>query len=246
MLTQLVPKILIIESQMIIAADMSLQFSKLGYDVIGISTRSEDALKTLETNRPDIVLMSIEIQGKIDGLKTARTIMESFQIPVVLLSAKVDKDTFKGVIDTQPYAFIAKPFEKKDLQRGVETALDRMAKEGRWANEKQIPLSEDGLFVHQKDQLIKVKIKDILFVEANRNHCQLATPEKKYQLTVPLKIIEDQLPDNQFIRVHRSFLVNLHEINVLQEHGQYLMIHNHKIPISRRLRPNVLKRIRRI
>jgi CheY-like chemotaxis protein len=132
------PKILIVENQMIIAADVSLQFSKLGYDVIGINTRSEDALKTIASNRPDIVLMNIELQGKAEGLRTARIILENFQIPVVFLSANTDKELFKDVIDTKPYAFITKPFEKKDLQRGIETALARMVVEGHWKKQNKV------------------------------------------------------------------------------------------------------------
>jgi CheY-like chemotaxis protein len=130
MLTHLAPKILIIESRMIIAADVSLQFSKLGYDVIGINTRSEDALNTIKNNHPDIIIMNIEMQGKTDGLKTARHIFETYQIPVVFLSANTDKKVFKEVVDIQPYAFIAKPFDKEGLKRGIETTLKRMAVEG--------------------------------------------------------------------------------------------------------------------
>ena len=129
------PKILIIESQMIVASDVSLQLSKLGYDVIAINTRSADTLKTIENNRPDIVLMNINMRGKRSGIRTARVISETFQIPVVFLSAHSSQEIFKQVINAQPYAFISKPFDKKDLQRGIETALHRMGAEGLW--EKQ-------------------------------------------------------------------------------------------------------------
>jgi len=130
MYTHQSPKILIIESQMIVASDVSLQLSKLGYDVIGINTRSADALKTIENNRPDIVLMNINRHGKENGIRTARMISETFQIPVVFLSAHSGREILKRVINVHPYAFISKPFDKKDLQRGIETALDRMAVEG--------------------------------------------------------------------------------------------------------------------
>ena len=133
MLRQATPKILILESQMIIAADVSLQFSKLGYDVIGINIRPEDALKTIQANRPDIVLINIDWQAIAGRLRTARIIRETFHIPVIFLSAHTDQELFKGMIAAQPYAFIAKPFDQKDLQRGVETALKRMAAEGLWA-----------------------------------------------------------------------------------------------------------------
>lgn len=127
---QLHPKILIIENQMIIAADVCLQCSTLGYQVIGINSRFEDALKTIEVNQPDIILMNIGMKEKMNGLMSARIILSSYQIPVILISSFTDQNTFKQIIEVKPYAFISKPFEKKDLQRGIETALFRMAAEG--------------------------------------------------------------------------------------------------------------------
>ncbi len=130
MIKPLSPKILIVENQMVIAADIFLQCTKLGYQVIGINSRVEDALKTIEVNRPDIVLMNIGMKEKTNGLIAARIILGSFQIPVILISSFTDQNTFKQIIEVKPYAFISKPFEKKDLQRGIETALFRMAAEG--------------------------------------------------------------------------------------------------------------------
>jgi AmiR/NasT family two-component response regulator len=141
------PKILIIENQLIIAADVSLQFSKLGYEVIGINTSVADAMKTIENNRPDIILMSIGIQENPNGLDTACLIMDKFQIPVVFLSSNTDKNAFKRAIEVQPYAFIPKPFDKKDLQRGIETALGRMAVERLRGKQNKVLPKEGKLFI---------------------------------------------------------------------------------------------------
>jgi AmiR/NasT family two-component response regulator len=126
------PKVLLVESQMIIAADVSLQLSKLGYEVIGINICSADALKTIESNRPDIVLMNIQSKGIEERIKAARIILKNFQIPIVFLSAHTGKEVFEQVINTQAYAFITKPFKTEDLQRGLQTALDRINTEGLW------------------------------------------------------------------------------------------------------------------
>lgn len=132
MISPPVPKILILESQMIIAADLSLQFLKLGYEVIGINTCSEDAFKTIVDQGPDIVITSIQLRGRVNGIQTARTILKDFHIPVVFLSANTDVEVFKSIIEMQAYAYISKPFEEKDLQKGIETALNRMISEGKW------------------------------------------------------------------------------------------------------------------
>ena len=126
------PKVLILESRMIIAADVSLQLSKLGYDVIGINTRKENALKTIARHRPDIILMNIATRSMTGGLSTARAIKETFRVPIVFLSAHTDRATLQQLIHLNPYALITKPFEVKDLQRGLETTLSRMVAEGLW------------------------------------------------------------------------------------------------------------------
>jgi AmiR/NasT family two-component response regulator len=126
------PKVLLVESQMIIAADVSLQLSKLGYEVIGINICSADALKTIESNRPDIVLMNIQSKGVEERIEAASIILKNFHIPIVFLSAHTGKEIFEQVINTQAYAFITKPFETEDLQRGLQTALDRINTEGLW------------------------------------------------------------------------------------------------------------------
>lgn len=132
MLGQSAIKILILETQMIIAADISLQLSKLGYNVIGINIRAEDALKTIENKRPDIVLMNLKTQGCEERIRTARIIRRNFRIPVVFISGHTDKELFRQIIDAQPFAFISKPFEINDLQRGLNTALDRISAEDIW------------------------------------------------------------------------------------------------------------------
>ncbi|GAB5552059.1 MAG: hypothetical protein Sapg2KO_16500 [Saprospiraceae bacterium] len=126
------PKILIFESQMIIAADISMQLSKLGYEVIGIHIRVEGALKTIQLNRPDIILMNIDTRSSTGGLNTARYITKVLNIPMVFLSAHTDRAPLQQLIHLNTYALITKPFEIKDLQSSLEMTLRRMVAEGLW------------------------------------------------------------------------------------------------------------------
>jgi AmiR/NasT family two-component response regulator len=132
MLRRSVPKILILESQLIIAVDISLQLSRLGYDVLGIIINSKDLIKNIKNKRPDIVLMNLKTQNTEERLRTAGIVLKTFQTAVIFLSAHIDREVFKQIILIQPYAFISKPFDIKDLQRGLKTALHRMHAEGYW------------------------------------------------------------------------------------------------------------------
>ena len=122
-------KILIVEDEMIIAANISLQLSSLGYEVTGIIPRGGEALIHIEQQQPDILLLDINLKGDIDGIETAQLMQKSFNIPVIYLTANTDEAHFNKAKSTNPYAFISKPFKKLDLQRAVELTVNRLKTE---------------------------------------------------------------------------------------------------------------------
>lgn len=243
-------KILMVEDDMIIAADISMQLTKLGYEIVGINTRGEDALQTIENNRPDLVLMDIVLSGKLNGIETAQRILEKFQVPLIFLTSNSDDATFQQAIKTKPYAFISKPFQKADLERTLKLTLQRIAVEQESEPIKDsndhVSTMDDRLFIRHKNQLIKVLFADILFAEADRNYCKIYTEKDTYLLSVPLRNIETQLPSEKFARTHRSFVVNLYKIDAISENYEYLTITAHQVPISRRNKEEVVKRLKMI
>mgnify|MGYP003473637111 FL=1 len=110
-------KILIVEDEMIIAANISLQLTTLGYEVTGIIPRGEEALMHFRQNKPDIVLLDIQLKGDLDGIETAKLMQKESEIPIIYLTANADEAHFNKAKSTNPYAFISKPFKKLDLQR---------------------------------------------------------------------------------------------------------------------------------
>lgn len=244
------PKILMVEDDMIIAADISMQLTKLGYEVVGINTRGEDAIHSIENNRPDIILMDIILSGKINGIEAAQIILEKFQVPVIFLTSNSDDATFQQAISAKPYAFISKPFHKSDLERTLKLTLQRIAVEKESVSTPKsndhVSAMEDRLFIRHKDQMVKVLLSEILFAEADRNYCKIHTEKQSYLLSVPLRNIESQLPANNFVRVHRSFVVNLKKIDAVSEHQEFLTIQSHQVPVSRRSKEEVVKRLKMI
>jgi len=82
-------KIFIVEDEMIIAANISLQLSNLGYEVTGIAVRGEEAMLHIKENKPDIVLMDIQLKGNLDGIETVQLIQKEYEIPIIYLTAKI-------------------------------------------------------------------------------------------------------------------------------------------------------------
>ena len=243
-------KILMVEDDMIIAADISIQLTKLGYEVTGINTRGEDALTTLEQNRPDIILMDIVLTGKMNGIETALIVLEKFQVPVIFLTSNSDDATFQKAIKAKPYAFISKPFQKAELERTLKLTLQRIAVEQELEpsgeSSDHVSTMDDRLFIRHKNQLVKVLLTDILYAEADRNYCKIHTEKQAYLLSVPLRNIESQLPPDYFIRIHRSYVVNLKKVDAISEYHEFLTIQSHQVPIARRSKEEVVKRLKMI
>lgn len=243
-------KILIVEDEMIIAANISLQLVSLGYEVTGIVPRGEEALMHVKQNQPDILLLDINLKGTIDGIETALLMQQDFDIPIIYLTANADDTNFNRAKATHPYAFISKPFKKLDLQRAIEITVNQLQSK----NDLESDLSEfddntpfilsDCIFVRHHDKMVKVCIKDILYIEAERNYCRIHCNDKEYLLVMTLKDIDEKLPNHHFIRVHRSFIVNVSQIDEIAT--SHIVIGKKAIPVSKALKEELLKRLQTI
>jgi hypothetical protein len=116
-------KILIVEDESIVALNIQTRLEGLGYTVTAISPSGEGALQMVAQNCPDLVLMDIKLKGSIDGIEAAAQIRSHFQIPVVYLTAYTDEETLNRAKLTEPYGYILKPFEARDLCTTIEVAL---------------------------------------------------------------------------------------------------------------------------
>jgi adenylate cyclase len=116
-------KILIAEDETIIAADIKATLQKVGYNVCDIVTSGEKVLQLVEHDKPDIILMDISLKGNLDGIQTAEIISEKFDIPVVYLTALTDDETLKRARITEPFGYLLKPFDERNLHSTIEMAL---------------------------------------------------------------------------------------------------------------------------
>lgn len=238
-------KILIVEDEMIIGANISLQLSKLGYDVTGIVSRGEEAMAHVKQNRPDIVLMDIQLKGELDGIDTVIKMHQEVDIPVIYLTANTDDEHFERAKSTNPYAFISKPFKKLDLQHAIELTMSRLDinKSGKPEEATCVSpfIQSDSIYVRRNERMIKILIKDIFYFEADRNYCKIFAKNKECLLVMTLKEINDKLPPEHFLRIHRSFIINLTHVDEVA--GTHVVIHKKAIPLSKTLRGELMNRL---
>lgn len=240
-------KILIVEDEMIIAAKISMQLTSLGYEVTGILPRGEQAIEQVKENKPDIVLLDINLKGNLDGIETATQLQQLYNFPIIYLTANADEDTFNRAKSTKPYAFISKPFKQLDLQRAIELTISHMAENETGniieieAGREQPFILNDRIFVRYKEKMVKILISDTLYIEADRNYSRIYIKNKEYLLSVTLKTIEEKLPTRHFQRIHRSYLINIAHVDEVAEN--HVMIAQKNIPLGTGMKEQLLRRI---
>jgi two-component system sensor histidine kinase/response regulator len=116
-------RILVVEDEVIIARDVRATLERLGYDVLATIPSGEAAVAAAADMRPDLVLMDIMLRGDMDGIEAAEQIRSRYDIPVVFLTSFADDKTLQRAKITEPFGYILKPFEERELATNIELAL---------------------------------------------------------------------------------------------------------------------------
>ncbi len=118
-------RILVVEDESIVAFDISSRLKRLGHEVVGTARSGEAAWQLCSQQRPDLVLMDVRIEGEEDGIDLAHRIRAKWDIPVVFLTAYADPVTLERARSAAPLGYIVKPFDQRDIEVTVQTALGR-------------------------------------------------------------------------------------------------------------------------
>lgn len=118
-------KILIVEDECITAESIKRTLEYLGYPVSSVVSSGEAAVEEAKKNKPDLVLMDIKLKGKIDGIEAARQIRSLDDIPIIYITALTNKAAMERAKKTEPYGYIHKPVEEKELFSTIEMAFLR-------------------------------------------------------------------------------------------------------------------------
>ncbi len=212
-------KILVVEDESIVAKDIKNTLKKLDYDVPATINSGEKALEEVVENKPDLVLMDIMLKGKMTGIECAEIIKEKYRIPVIFLTAYADDNTLEKAKITEPYGYIIKPFKEKELQTTIEMTLYKYEKDQELRKERDLyssiienKESKDSIFVRADYRLNKINFTDIYFVEALKDYVVINTSDNSYTTHTTMKEMVRILPKKDFVRIHRSYIVNINKI----------------------------------
>ena len=124
-------RILIVEDENIVTMELKARLPALGYSIAAVASSGEEAIARVVETRPDLALMDIRLKGSIDGVEAAERIRTLYDVPVVFLTAYSDDATLQRVKTTEPFGYLIKPFEERELHSTIEMALYKHAMESR-------------------------------------------------------------------------------------------------------------------
>jgi signal transduction histidine kinase len=143
-------KILIVEDELLVAEDLSSRLKEIGYDVTETVSSGEDAIISCEKKLPDLILMDIMLGDGMDGIETQKIIREKYSTPVIYLTSYSDEKTVSRAKSTEPYGYIIKPFEERELYTTIEMAVHKHKIETALRNSekelRELNLTKDKLF----------------------------------------------------------------------------------------------------
>ncbi len=116
-------RIMIVEDEAIVAAELKQKLEDLNHQVVAIVSRGKEAISTANKLRPDLILMDIVLKGKINGIESVKQIQKNLDVPIIYVTAYADKKTLEQAKTTTPFGYIIKPFQTEHIRSTVEIAL---------------------------------------------------------------------------------------------------------------------------
>ncbi len=230
-------KIGIVEDEGITSEVIRLSLQKLKYKIATPAFTYNQAVQMFETEKPDLVILDIKLEEEKDGIDLAVLLKEKYKTPFIFLTANSDSTTLERAKKVRPLAFLVKPFSQVDLHTTIEIAFNNY-------RSTLIENNEKNNFVLMKvgRSFEKVNTNEILFLE-NDNHYFNIHFSNSESITVRASSTEimDMLPQNNFIQISRTYIVNTDKI--IKIDSSSVFIGQNKLEYKATLKEKILKMI---
>lgn len=195
---------------------MIAEFTSNEYDfkLVGLYDSLTALLEFLETQTVDIIISDVFTKKRATGIELLKKLKNNVT-PIILITQSHDLEIYQASKEYRHLQYLIKPFHKFTLQSTIEYAISIN-------NEKQDEENIGKKFIFLKgnsDNMDKIRLDEILYLETDGNYCYIHTKNKKYILKKSLhKILQDEL-DESFIRIHHQYAVNKHHIQIVKLHA---------------------------
>lgn len=243
-------KVLVVDTDALNLKEIQELLFKQGYKVIGMSDAKE-VMEQTEKISPDVVLLNPAIVEKQLENNELDDITKKCKAPVVYMTTKADEEFIERVKVAEPYGCIAGPYNENMLKATIETALIRHKKDSELRQERDYYYSisekhnaDDSIFIRSDFRLVRIKFSDIFYIEALKDYIIIFTGDNVYTTHCTMKAIFSLLPMDNFLRVHRSFIVNKEKIASIKYPELVIDGKMKVIPIGGLYRKELYKRLK--
>lgn len=240
-------KILIVEDERLVARDISERLKQKGYHITGIADNYKVAIELFNEHLPDLVLLDINIKGDKNGIDIAMQINQTKPTPFIFITAQTDAETLQKAKDTFPSAYLVKPFTTTHLAVSIDLALHNFSYQKKTAFATDLESQKDGnlytkqdfVFVKDSNCYVKINQNDVYMIESEGNYVKIHTLEKRYLIRCTLSKAIEKMNQPYFMRVHRSYCVNINKITKFNE--QEITLEHQKVPVGRNYKEDFIK-----
>ncbi|MEP7263176.1 MAG: response regulator [Bacteroidota bacterium] len=240
MSTDINVRIGIVEDELIIAEKIKRILIGMEYLVCEPVSTYDEAITMIEKEKPDMLLLDINLNEMKDGIDLAEEINQKYHLPFIFLTANSDNNTIRRAIKVKPNAYLVKPFDKNELFAAIEIAINNYSE---IKNSGAITTSQtvkDFIFIKEGSRFIKLQFDEIVYVESRENYVIIHTKDNKNSIIrSTFSDFLGQLPADEFFRTHRGFAVQLKLVGNIEP--TEVMANSFIIPVSNTYRESLYK-----
>jgi two-component system response regulator LytT len=228
--------ILIVEDELLIAEHISTILHAAGYINTTIAMSVDKALQAINNKKPSMVLTDIALGHIQTGIDLGALLYEQFKIPFIYITSHSSTEMFSKAKHTRPNAYLVKPFKKEDLLVAIELAL--------FNSELNNKITENNsLLIKDGHAMARIPHNEIMWLEAEGNYTLIYTSgNKKRLIRNVITELQQQLPTNDFLRIHKSYAVNKKYVTELQ--AAQIVLGDIKLPVGRTYRELLIEQLK--
>lgn len=215
-------KIFIIEDEIDLAENLEEILTNSGYEIIGREEEGEKGYSSILESKPELILMDVMLKGEIDGIELARQIRVKSAIPIIFITAHSEQVYLERISELNYDSYLLKPFTKEVLLTTISLTFLK------YQNKKP---NKNILNIRDKGFLVPIDEDNIIMLKADGLYTRIYTPERQYVIRDILKDVIGKLSEVKFIRIHKSYLINLDYVTAFN--AKEVTISGLNVPIRR-------------
>lgn len=234
---------LIVDDEKLAQELLENYIKKIPYlEVIASCSNAMEAMQHLAQHEIDILFLDIQMPH-VTGIEFLKMLKKT---PATIFTTAYSEYALEGY-ELGLVDYLLKPIEFERFFKAVNKAVESLHKKGEVQN---IPIStsfpekakEDYFFIKSDGKIVRIAFDDILFIEALQKYIRIYTPNKKVMSLLSLSKIQEMLPSEQFARIHRSYIININQVDIIE--GNMVRMRKHTLPISKGQREAFMERVK--